>query len=252
MTAESPPVQPRFRDKLPLVPRLEVGFRWRGTHVTRMESFTDAVFGFAVTLLVVALEVPRSFDGLIDVMRGFPAFVICFALLMLFWNAHYRYHRRYGLDDMFSRFITMAILVLVLFFVYPLKFLFTLLTSAVVGLDIDDVARLEGGYQVRTLYLIYGLGLAGIWGLFASLDIHAWRRRESLKLDRSERLHTRSTLIEHCVQMGICLLSVALALFTSSNALPGFVYFLIGPLLTINGWWHGRKIRAQAAIPARV
>jgi uncharacterized membrane protein len=247
MTAQSTPVQPRLRDKLPLVPRLEAGFRWRGTHVTRMESFTDAVFGFAVTLLVVALEVPRSFDGLLDVMRGFPAFVICFVLLMLFWNAHYRYHRRYGLDDAFSRVITMAILVLVLFFVYPLKFLFTLLTSMTFGLDLQDVARLQGGDQVRALYLIYGLGLAGIWGLFATLDIHAWRRREALKLDQSERLHTRSTLIEHLVQMSICLLSISLALLTTSNSLPGLVYFLIGPVLTANGWWHGRKIKALAS-----
>src|SRR5262245_53344583 len=138
MNAETP-VQPRLRDRLPLVPRLEAGFRWRGTHVTRMESFTDAVFGFAVTLLVVALEVPRSFDELLNVMRAFPAFVICFAVLMLFWNAHYRYHRRYGLDDAYTRIMTMAILVLVLFFVYPLKFLFTLLTSMTFGLDMQDV-----------------------------------------------------------------------------------------------------------------
>lgn len=245
MNAENP-VQPRLRDRLPLVPRLEAGFRWRGTHVTRMESFTDAVFGFAVTLLVVALEVPRSFDGLLDVMRGFPAFVICFAVMMLFWNAHYRYHRRYGLDDVFSRLITMGILVLVLFFVYPLKFLFTLLTSMTFGLDLQDVARLESREQVHALYLIYGLGLAGVWMLFALLDVHAWRRRDALKLDASERLHTRATLIEHCVQVSICLLSVALALFTSSTSLPGFVYFLIGPVLALNGWWHGSKISKLA------
>ena len=86
------------------------------------------MFAFAVTLLVVALEVPHTFEGLMDVVRGFPAFVICFTLLMTFWNAHYRYHRRYGLEGAFSRVMTMAIIVLVLFFVYPLKFLFTLVT----------------------------------------------------------------------------------------------------------------------------
>ncbi len=71
-----------LREHLPLAPRREQNFRWRGNEISRVEGFTDAVFAFAVTLLVVALEVPHTFDGLMDVVRGFPAFVICFTLLM--------------------------------------------------------------------------------------------------------------------------------------------------------------------------
>ena len=71
----------------------EPQFHWRGHEVTRLEGFTDAVFAFAVTLLIVALEVPHTFDGLLDVLRGFPAFVICFAILMTFCNAHYTFFR---------------------------------------------------------------------------------------------------------------------------------------------------------------
>lgn len=36
-------------------------FRFRGHEVRRIEAFSDAVFAFAVTLLIVSLEVPRSF-----------------------------------------------------------------------------------------------------------------------------------------------------------------------------------------------
>jgi len=131
-----------------------------------------------VTLLVVALEVPHTFEGLLDVLRGFPAFVICFVLLMMFWNAHFRYHRRYGLEDTFSRIMTMAILVLVLFFVYPLKFLFTLLTVQIFGFELTNAPHLEELEQVRLLYLVYGLGLAGVWGLYAVLYVHALRKRK--------------------------------------------------------------------------
>src|SRR4026207_195065 len=97
----------RLREHLPLTLQREQHFRWRGNEISRLEGFTDAVFAFAVTLLIVALEVPHTFDGLLDVLRGFPAFVICFAILMVFWNAHYKFFRRYGLQNMFSRVLTM-------------------------------------------------------------------------------------------------------------------------------------------------
>src|SRR5712691_2733942 len=103
-----------------------VGFRLRGNQVTRLESFSDAVFGFALTLLVVSLDVPKSFSDLVTTMRGFPAFALCFLLLALIWNAHYKFCRRYGLDDGTARLLTCVMLFLVLFYVYPLKFLFNL------------------------------------------------------------------------------------------------------------------------------
>jgi uncharacterized membrane protein len=249
MSVETP-TQTRLRDHLPFPPRREAQFRWRGNEVSRVEGFTDAVFAFAVTLLVVALEVPHTFDGLLDVVRGFPAFVICFTLLMSFWNAHYTYHRRYGLDDAFSRVLTMSILVLVLFFVYPLKFLFTMLTVTLFGLDMADAPHLDRAEQARLLYVIYGMGFAGVWGLYATLYGHAWRRRSVLALDAAETVHTRASLFSMWIYVGVCLLSMLLALVTSSTWLPGVTYFLLGPLQAGNGIWHGRKLRSLAATPA--
>jgi uncharacterized membrane protein len=90
----------RFRDRLPLTPRHETDFRWRSRGSSRLEGLSDAVFGFALTLLVVSTEAPRDFAGLVNVLREFPPFVACFALLMYLWNEHYRYFRRYGLEDL--------------------------------------------------------------------------------------------------------------------------------------------------------
>jgi uncharacterized membrane protein len=236
-----------LRDRLPFAPKREELFRWRGNEVSRVEGFTDAVFAFAVTLLVVALEVPHTYEGLLDVVRGFPAFCICFALLMTFWNAHYRFHRRYGMEDALSRVGTMAILVLVLFFVYPLKFLFTMVTVGLFGLDMHDSPHLESMAQVDMLYVIYGLGFAGAWSLFGLLYLHAYRARERLKLDPSELLLTRASLMEYAVHVGVCLLSVALALLTDTTALPGLVYFLLAPSMTFIGWRYGTKARRLAA-----
>lgn len=236
-----------LREHLPLAPQREARFRWRGTAVTRVEGFTDSVFAFAVTLLVVALEVPHTYEGLLDVMRGFPAFVICFALLMTFWNAHYRFHRRYGLEDVPTRLLTMAIIVLVLFFVYPLKFLFTLLTVQLFGLDLHNAPQLEGREQVLSLYMLYGAGLGGVWGLYAVLYAYALRRRKEMQLDAAEILYTKASLAENLIYVGVCALSITLALATASDWLPGFIYFLLGPLQALNGWWFGRRIHALPA-----
>src|SRR5260370_25957449 len=44
-------------------------FRWRSHEVSRTEGLSDAVFGFAITLLVVSLEVPNTFAELMEAMQ---------------------------------------------------------------------------------------------------------------------------------------------------------------------------------------
>ena len=237
-----------LREHLPLAPRREQHFRWRGTEVSRVEGLTDGVFGFAVTLLVVALEVPRTFGGLMDVIRGFPAFIICFAILMTFWNAHFRFHRRYGLEDALTRVITMGILVLVLFFVYPLKFLFTLVTVHLFGLDMVNAPTISGHDEVRMLYVVYGLGFAGVWGLYALLYLRALNKRAELELTAGELIQTRASLMENFIYMAVCALSITLACTTRIGSLPGFIYFVLGPLQAFNGWWFGRKLTALSGV----
>jgi uncharacterized membrane protein len=71
-------------------------FHWRGGEVSRLEGFSDAVFGFALTLLVVSLEVPKSFAQLLNVMRGFVAFGLCFYILFTIWTHHYLFSGAMG------------------------------------------------------------------------------------------------------------------------------------------------------------
>ena len=89
---------------------------YRRRDVSRVEGFSDAVFGFAVTLLVVSLEVPKTFDDLILTMRGFPAFAVSFALLFMIWRKHYTFFRRYDLEDGFVIGMTGVLLFVVLFY----------------------------------------------------------------------------------------------------------------------------------------
>lgn len=227
----------RFRDHLPFTPRHEPHFHWRGKEVSRIEGFTDAVFAFAVTLLVVALEVPHEFDGLMNVIRGFPAFIASFALLMLFWNAHYKFFRRYGLEDPFVRWVNHGILLMVLCSVYPLKFVFSAWFGGGHG------AVIENGGQLNTIFRYYGLGFACIWFLFALLHWHALRLAGPLRLTPAEVLLTRMTLMGFLIQIAVCGLSIGLTFAPVHPTVPGFVYVIIGPLMTWNGLRHGKQIR---------
>ena len=88
----------------------EEGFSWRGEEVSRIESFSGAVFAFAVTLLVVSLA-------------------ICFWLLLAAWFEHYKFFRRYGTSDSYTMRLSAVLLFIVLFYVYFLKFLFVLVAD---------------------------------------------------------------------------------------------------------------------------
>ena len=76
------------------------GFRLRGVAMSRIDGFSDVVFGFALTLIVVSLEVPKNFAELHGMLRGFLPFGVTFLMLMLVWHTHYKFFRRYGMHDL--------------------------------------------------------------------------------------------------------------------------------------------------------
>ena len=103
----------------------ERGFRWRSHEISRIEGLSDAVFAFAVTLLIVSLEVPRTFAELRETISGFLPFAISFAMLIQIWYIQFTWFRRYGLQNALTTALNAVLLFVVLFYVYPLKFLFT-------------------------------------------------------------------------------------------------------------------------------
>jgi uncharacterized membrane protein len=214
------------------------GFRLRGREVTRLESFSDAVFGFALTLLVVSLDAPKSFDDLVSTMRGFPAFAICFLLLALIWNSHYKFCRRYGLDDGTARFLTCVMLFVVLFYVYPLKFLFNLsITGLLFGAG-PPVSMT--GPQLSTLLVIYGLGFAAVYGAMTLLYLHAWRLRSALELNELEKSDTRYVMFRLLTLVAFGLIAAGLALIPAVRDWSALVYILLFPILRTSKVIHRR------------
>jgi hypothetical protein len=206
------------------------GFRMRGREVTRLESFSDAVFAFALTLIVVSLQLPKSFADLIGTMRGFPAFALCFTVLATIWNTHYKFSRRYGLDDAITRFLTCVLLFIVLFYVYPLRFLFNLsISDMLFGRSVT--APLIRESEVSTLFSIYSVGFAGVYLAFTLLYLHAWRLRGALGLSEIEKLETRFVIYRLLTVAIVGLVAAGLALLPLFPSWAGLIYVLLFPIL---------------------
>ncbi|HEY6978313.1 MAG TPA: TMEM175 family protein [Chitinophagaceae bacterium] len=205
-------------------------FRLRGHEVKRIEAFSDAVFAFAVTLLIVSLEVPRSFEELIINMRGFFAFSICFLFLMLIWYEQNVFFRRYGLHDVVTITLNAILIFLVLFYVYPLKFLFTLMFSDQIYGAGNSPFRITSN-DVPELMVVYGMGFILIYLVFFLMYNHALRKKEELELTPAEQFDTRTKMFAHIILIAVGILSVVMSQLLPSQMAgsSGFTYFLIGP-----------------------
>jgi uncharacterized membrane protein len=207
-------------------------FRNRANEVSRIEAFSDVVFGFALTLIVVSLEVPRTYEALAHEMRGFVGFAICFATLTWVWHEHHRFFRRYGLQDEITIVLNTSLLFLVLFYIYPLKFMFELVTGRIKGV---------GAANGTELFLIYGLGFIGIFLIFALMNMHAYRKRAELALNEVERHDTKTSITMYLGWVCVGLASIAVAYLVPPRqiGLAGWTYSLLGPVSATVGYIRG-------------
>ena len=206
----------------------DINFEYRGGEVKRIEAFSDAVFAFAVTLLIVSLEVPKNFEELMVTIRGFFVFGISFMLLMMIWYEQNMFFRRYGLDDKATIVLNLVLIFLVLFYVYPLKFLFTVLFQDMIygkGHSPFVIYRED----VKGLMTAFGLGFIFIYLILLGLYIHAYRKREQMQLTKVEEFDTKTNMYKN---MLLCLIGISAA---------GFVYCSIGPAVSIFYTMRGRQ-----------
>jgi len=221
-------------------------FRWRGGDVSRIEALSDGVFAIAIALLVVSLAVPSNFGELWATIRDFPAFAVCFILLVMCWYYHYIFFRRYGLEDFLTIALNLFLLFLVLFYVYPLKFLFTRMWHGILGILPPDTSVVNPdnwflSHPNQGLMIVYGLGVVAIFGVFWLMTWRAWRMRDALELDELEQFLARGDLRTHLIMVAVALASVSLAATTEKPIFAGFIYFLYGPLHFWNGSYTGSR-----------
>lgn len=218
----------------------------RPRDITRLEGFSDAVFGFALTLLVVQLETPMTLADLRNTAGSFVPFALTFAMVAWIWHLHNQFFERYPLDDAWTVFLNSTLLFVVLFYVFPLKSL----TLALVGQWTMDPATIpniaEMGHPL--VMVIYSAGVVLVFGTFLLLHHRAWQLRDQLQLDALQLTELRYAVRGHLISAGLGVVSLILVgLMPHQPGWGGMIYGLMGPL---HGWNGYRGARAKLALSA--
>lgn len=221
----------------------------RRHEISRLEGFSDAVFGFALTLLVVSLDVPRSYADLMALMGGFLSFACCFALLFWIWHEHNTFFRRYGLQDGVTVVLNGCLLFTVLFYVYPLKFMFDSLFARWMPTRNEPV-RMQL-FELANASAVYAAGFVVMMLMFVLLYSRAYAKREALALSELEVFDLQALRGHHVVSVGVGMISLVIALLAPVNWAPfaPAALALMGPG---HGLWAARHGRARRLLSTRL
>lgn len=207
------------------------------TDTTRLETFSDAVFAFSATLLVVSLEVPNSFPELVEDLRGFVAFGVRFGVLLCLWSVHHAFFRRFSIADGMTIALNACLLFVILFYVYPLKFMSEGIVSRMMGTPID--LGLSSEDDLALMFMLYSGGFVAVFLFVALMYWHAYKSAPKLGLSLLDQL-TASFYARHYAILsivgGFSILMAAFKVGLNIGA-PGYLYMILGPLC----YWHGHK-----------
>ncbi|HET7924442.1 MAG TPA: TMEM175 family protein [Rhodanobacteraceae bacterium] len=238
-------------------PTVDHGFRIRGTSPTRVDAFVDAAFAFAVTLLVISIgHVPQSVSELVQALRGAPAFAASFYIVSRFWLAHRSWSRHYGIEDAYGVRLSLALVFLMLVYVYPLRMVAELTLASFSGGWLEETPIVVHTVtDLRTIYVVFGIGYTLTAAIFVLLHRHALDIADELALTEAERIRTRTICRRWLGVIALSSLSVVLALILPMgrgstfpcDVVPGFLYLLLIPMIRVIMQRERRELGTLAA-----
>jgi len=230
-------------------------FRFRGEEPSRLEALSDSCFALAIALLLISSKSPDTFDELINFTKDLLPFGLCMIMIMWVWYQHFIFFFRYGFRNTVVVGFNTALLLIILFYVYPLKFLAKLLTNiygkllaSLFGAESSLDPTLEAssqGNNMPALMIIYGAGVAGIFIVLALMYRYALKNSEELVLNEIEIFETRTSIYNNLLMAGVPLLSIVLVLIIPHPVVAGIVggviYLLYWPVMSLFGRKANKK-----------
>lgn len=221
-----------------LFPKKQEDFRERGKEIKRIEALSDAVFAFSVSLLVASLEVPQTFDELKHIVNGALPFFATISLLFLFWYQQNVFFRHYGLNDRPTILLNLAYLALILFYLYPLKFLFSLLISSWTGIDLFPKATEKGlpvlsMHEFPQLIILFSIGYICLWLVVYFMHRRALHSQLEPLLNKYEEKYTQKEMRGAMLNAWIGSTALLFSLL-GWELLAGLAYLAIPIVLVLN------------------
>ncbi|HPF70032.1 MAG TPA: TMEM175 family protein [Candidatus Krumholzibacteria bacterium] len=212
------------------------GLRQRGLEITRLETFCDAAYAIAVTLLVIAGgDVPTSFAALVAALKDVPAFLGSFAAIAGIWLAHRSWSRTYGLEDGLTIVLSLAMVFVMLVYVYPLRMVASAFAAYASNGHLPSAFVMNRASDLTGLFVVYGLGFALQMVMLALLYLRALKAGRELGLDDGERRLTRHRVVTYLVLASSGLLSALWAglLPPRLGVWAGFVYTVLPVVMPV-------------------
>ena len=219
---------------------------YRGETASRLDSLTDAVFGIAITLLIFNLANPNSFQDILTFTKTLPAFLISISFIILIWNEHLRFSEIYTLNDTRLTVLNTIFIALVIFYVYPLRFLTLFLTNFFFHTEIS--VNIQGD-QVPDLMIYYGFAAFALYFVLYLFYSRALNLKKELNLNDYEAFYTLSQKTRLLIMFSVPLVSILLILilnafsFIWASVVGGMAYCLYTPLIMI--WYNKFKNRSK-------
>ena len=130
-------------------------------------------------------------------------------------------------------------LFLVLFYVYPLKFLFNFSITGLFDGSPRSAAMTRSEFSA--LLVIYGLGFAAVYLAQTLLYLHAYRLRDALELTELEKFDTRYQIFRLLTLVTFGLIAALLACIPVVRNWSSLVYILLFPILRTSRAIHRRR-----------